>query len=102
MSENLYLRSLKAPLLMQVDSYFLQSNKSLEVLSLPSLINVGDLPNLEKAGDSFLMQNSSLKEVDLPNLIYIGKNPMRWNHILERFNTPKLIVPDNISDAFHR
>ena len=30
MSENLYLRSLKSPLLMQVDSYFLQSNKSLD------------------------------------------------------------------------
>ena len=96
--------------LKEVGNSFLEFNKKISKLELPSLETVGEgflrmnielenfnFSNLTTVGDSFLWNNRNLKELNLPNLKKAGDYFLIQNQGLEKVELPNLIMT---GDAF--
>ena len=98
--------------LIEVGNYFLNHNKELSQLELPSLEKVGsdflyynkglsqlELPKLKEVGNDFLSYNKELSQLVLPNLEVVGDDFLCDNEGLSQLELPNL---EKVGDYFLR
>ena len=87
----------------KMDKYFLENNKTLEVLYTPNVIDISygclkknenlkiiNCDSVEEIGNDFLMMNREIKKIALPKVRKIGDNFMYYNDNIEYIYLPNL------------
>lgn len=92
----------------KITANFMEINKTLKILELPNVEEIGDYclrkneeleilyaPKLKKIGNEFLKINNKIKTLTLPNLLYFGPNFLYFNTVLKTIQAPNKEAIEN-------